>query len=64
MSESTRSVPRKLFCEKDAARMYGMSIHWFRRRRIEGGGPRVTKVGRSVRYHIDDLEAFFTSPTD
>ena len=57
-----RSLPEKLLPEKKAAHIYNMSVHWFRRKRKVGGGPRVTKIGRSVRYHIDDLEKYFSSP--
>ena len=30
------------------------------KKRVYGGGPRFTRIGRSVRYLIDDLDAFLT----
>lgn len=57
-----RTIPQKLLSEKKASHIYGMSVSWFRRKRADGNGPKVTSVGRSVRYHIDDLESYFNSP--
>ena len=62
MSDKEIELTRKLLCEKEASRVYGMSIYWFRRKRVEGDGPAFIKIGRSVRYSIDDLEAFFSPP--
>jgi predicted DNA-binding transcriptional regulator AlpA len=45
-----------LLHERDAARVLGISIHWLRRKRWEGGGPAYIKYGRAVRYRCSDLE--------
>lgn len=50
---------RILLNEYEAAEMLGMSVHWIRKARYEGFGPRVTRVGKTaVRYDRDDLLAF------
>ena len=52
---------RPLLTTKEAARYYNKSVAWFERARWlgDGHGPRYSKIGRSVRYHADDLIAFF-----
>lgn len=42
--------------EKDAAKYLGMSVAWFQRKRVTGGGPPFSKVGQSVRYSLRDLD--------
>ena len=53
----------KLMTEREVYEVYGLSIPWQRRRRVERRGPRFIKLGRLVRYRRADLEAFFTSQT-
>jgi len=50
--------------EKDTAMYIGMSTSWLRQTRMNGQikgrtpGPPYIKIGRSVRYHIADLDAW------
>lgn len=53
----------------EAARVTGLSPAWFERSRWAGGGPPFVKVGRAVRYPLDELHAWMrarlrTSTTD
>lgn len=54
-------LPKKYICEKQASKIYGMSIHWFQRERWKGTGPPYVKVGRSVRYRVEEIEEYFQS---
>ena len=47
--------------EKEAAEIYGLSVHWFRRARWAGGGPEFIKLGAAVLYPRKSLDDFFTS---
>lgn len=47
--------PEQLLHERDAARILGVSVHWLRRKRWEGGGPPYIKLGRAVRYERNAL---------
>ena len=58
-------MKEELLNEKQAAVVVGMSIHWLRRKRWEGGGPRFCKLGSgsraAVRYIAADLTDFINS---
>lgn len=45
--------------ENEAAEIYGPSVHWFRRARWKGDGPRFIKLAGSVLYPVTELNAFF-----
>lgn len=45
--------------EKDVARRYGLSVHWFRKARYIGGGPRYFKMGEKVFYTLEDVDEYF-----
>jgi hypothetical protein len=51
--------------EKEAAKIIGLSVHWLRRKRWEGGGPKFVKMGSgqraAVRYLIEDLQDYISS---
>lgn len=47
--------------EGEAAAEYGPSVHWFRRARWEGNGPRFIKLAGKVLYPRTELEAFFAA---
>jgi len=59
----------RLMTEKETAQMVGMSVHWLRRKRWEGGGIPFIKMSRhgAVRYSEDVvqeyLEAHFRTST-
>lgn len=45
--------------ETEAAAEYGMSVHWYRRSRWAGDGPRFIKLGGAILYPRIELDAFF-----
>jgi predicted DNA-binding transcriptional regulator AlpA len=45
--------------ETEASEMYGPSVHWFRRARWQGDGPRFIKLSGAVFYPVSELEAYF-----
>lgn len=47
--------------EKQAAARYGLSIHWFRRARWKGDGPRYIKLAGRVLYPREELQQYFES---
>jgi hypothetical protein len=51
--------------EKEASEQFGMSVHWYRRKRVYGGGPQYIKSsdgpGGKVLYPVESLEGFFAS---
>ncbi len=49
---------QKKFRSAEAARFLGIGNSTLSRLRSKGGGPRFAKVGRSVIYDADDLEAW------
>lgn len=49
--------------EREAAAEYGLSVHWFRRKRWEGGGPSFRKVGNRCYYTREELDRFFSGCT-
>lgn len=49
--------------EKEAAQQYGLSVHWFRRKRWEGGGPVYRKIGNLCLYTVNDLDRYFSECT-
>ncbi len=61
---NTKRYGRNL-TEKEAAERWGMSVHWYRRKRWSGGGPAYIKSsegkGGKVLYPEEELEKFFTS---
>ncbi len=50
-----------LLNEHDVARITGMSLASVRRWRLVGRGPRFLKIGASVRYQPEALQAFLNS---
>jgi predicted DNA-binding transcriptional regulator AlpA len=47
--------------EKQASARYGLSVSWFRLRRLKGDGPPFIKIGSRVAYSSSDLQRFFSS---
>ncbi len=50
--------PRRVQTEKEAADYSNFSVRTLQKWRVVGGGPKFLKVGRSVRYRLEDLDAF------
>lgn len=63
----TKMTQAKVVREKTAAAYIGMSVPFLRQSRMEGNrqgrtpGPPFIKIGRSVRYHISDLDSWLDS---
>ena len=47
-----------LLTEQEAARLLKVTVKAVQGWRYRGGGPRFVKVGRCVRYRLEDLQAF------
>ena len=44
-----------LLDERQAAKVLSFSVHTLRSWRSRGVGPPTRRIGRSIRYHVDDL---------
>ncbi|WP_371873162.1 helix-turn-helix transcriptional regulator [Geomonas limicola] len=44
--------------QRDVAEMLGMTESWVEQIRLRGGGPVYHKIGKSVRYRIEDVLAW------
>jgi hypothetical protein len=44
--------------ERDASRFIGFSQSYLRQQRMRNTGPAFVRVGRAVRYRVEDLERF------
>jgi len=51
-----------LLDEKKTAELLGMSVHWLRRKRWEGGGVPFIRIGDgpkgAVRYRLEDIDSY------
>lgn len=48
--------------DKIAAQMFPVfSVHWFRRARCKGKGPKYIKIGKRIGYRVKDLEDYFNN---
>jgi predicted DNA-binding transcriptional regulator AlpA len=59
MQEST--LPQRVLTTRQAAAYCGQSARTLEAFRLTGRGPRFLKLGRSVRYSVDDLEAWLAA---
>lgn len=57
--QAAKSCEKIMISEKEAAQRYPYSVHWFRRARWEGNGPRFIKVGRRVMYVFKEIDEWF-----
>jgi hypothetical protein len=53
-----QSNSRPLITEQALADYLGVAVQTPRKWRLTGEGPRYIKIGRAVRYHPDDVDAF------
>lgn len=51
-------MPQVLIGEKEAAAYIGLSVKTMQARRMNHMPPAFVKMGRSVRYRLEDLDAF------
>ncbi|MCP3680505.1 MAG: helix-turn-helix domain-containing protein [Gammaproteobacteria bacterium] len=54
-------MEKRYFTEKEASEIYGYSLHWWRRMRWAGEGPRYIKMKHRVFYPVEELENYFHS---
>jgi predicted DNA-binding transcriptional regulator AlpA len=45
----------------EASKYIGVSSSWLAKLRLYGGGPRYSKIGRSIRYATEELDAWLAS---
>lgn len=58
----TDPLPTRILHESDAARYIGLSRAYLRAARVgRCDGPVYIKIGRAVRYHVEDLDAWLRS---
>lgn len=55
------SLPETLLNEHDVARITGLSVASVRRWRLLRQGPKYLKIGSSVRYRSQDIDAWLAS---
>lgn len=48
----------ELFTVSEAARWAKVSESFLNKARLTGGGPKFVRLGRSIRYRLEDLEAW------
>ncbi len=53
------SSPVRHLTDREASTIYTFSVAWFQRKRCYGGGPPFRKIGRGVRYPVDELQKWF-----
>jgi predicted DNA-binding transcriptional regulator AlpA len=58
MRKDLPEVPTPLFTERQAAHYLVRSVSALRRARKNGTGPKFVKIGRSIRYLRDELNAY------
>jgi predicted DNA-binding transcriptional regulator AlpA len=54
------SSHKKSLKPSEASEYLGVSSSWLAKLRLYGGGPRYSKLGRSIRYATDELDAWLT----
>jgi excisionase family DNA binding protein len=55
------NVPRRILTEEEASKYANFSRRTLQKWRLTGGGPKYLKIGRAVRYRLEDLDAFLTA---
>jgi excisionase family DNA binding protein len=54
----TLNTPRRVQTEDEAAEYTNFSKRTLQKWRVVGGGPKYLKIGRTVRYRLEDLDVF------
>jgi len=52
---------KKLLTDYEVAKMIGLSVSATRARRLKGYPPSYLKIGKAVRYRLEDIENYMTS---
>ena len=58
MINKNQGIIPELLTEKEASEVLSLSLATLRRRRGKGRPPQFVKIGSSVRYRVEDLDAF------
>lgn len=53
-----KPMSSELFTVSEAARWAKVSESFLNKARLTGGGPKFVRLGRSIRYRLEDLEAW------
>lgn len=56
-----KPMPSELFTVSEAARWAKVSESFLNKARLTGGGPKYVRLGRAIRYRVEDLEAWARS---
>lgn len=51
-------MPSELFTVSEAARWAKVSESFLNKARLTGGGPKFVRLGRAIRYRVEDLESW------
>ena len=57
--QTTTQFVKQNLTEQEAT-VYGPSVHWFRRARWKGDGPKFIKLANKVLYPVEELERYFS----
>ncbi len=58
--KSNQTIERsRLLTEREVSRIFSVSLAFLRRKRFQGDGPRYYKIGRMIRYRLEDVQEFF-----
>jgi len=52
------NIAKKLLSEKEVETIYGLNARTLQRERTVGSGIIYHKIGRRVKYHIEDIEKY------
>jgi predicted DNA-binding transcriptional regulator AlpA len=58
ISSDQSAISRSLLNEREVAKLISISLASVRRWRLFSQGPRFLKIGSSVRYRVEDVEAW------
>lgn len=61
LNNAPAATERRGYTDVETAKLLGMSTATIRRWRLTGQGPKYRKLGGSVRYFAEDIEAFIAS---
>jgi hypothetical protein len=59
----TSGLPRRLLNEHEVAHITGRAVSTLQKQRLTGTGIRFVKVGRQVKYRLEDVEDFLAALT-
>ena len=52
---------KKLLCEKEVERLYGINIRTLQKERVFNVGIPYLKLNKRIRYHVDDIKNYLDS---